>query len=105
MKIDDRKWQFICKQLDELKKQSFAHDAAIDAVKLECHSPLVESFWSIQDALIASLSEIAGDASADINYFIFECDWGDKDMRVTTKSGESRLIKCYDDLRWLIEMD
>lgn len=40
MKIDDRKWHFICKQLDELKKQAADHDAAIGVVKLEAHSPL-----------------------------------------------------------------
>lgn len=103
MKINDDTWELVSAMLTTLDQESTALAAALAPLMIAPESPLREHFYRLADALTAACGALVGDHAEDIDYFVFECDYGRKPKEAGSY-GDMRLIDSLDRLRWLIEL-
>jgi hypothetical protein len=101
---DNERWLHIETVLRKMKANTERFNDLIDKIGLMPESVLCESLYQIQDDCIKTLSYLVDDNFDNISWYVFECEYGDKDMEAG-KEGDIRAIKTIDDLRWLVELN
>jgi len=101
--IDDNRWFFASGILNKMKRQSDRFGEATKGLMIAPESPLLEPMFQLEESLIATLSFLLEDDSDNINWFVYECDYGRSPNRAG-RENDMRLIDSLDRLRWLIEL-
>jgi len=103
MKIEEKVWNKVVKRLEFLRTQNEIHDAAARAIMLPPESPITNPLGHITEVAIAAIADTIG-ASDWLSYFIWECDYGQSIApKTVTIKAQTRAIRGYDDIRWVIE--
>ena len=101
--IDDEKWEFIVRNLKRIETNDNEYSDLMSNLGIDPESKLYSYFISTQTSLIKSLQKLCGDEHNTIDWFIYETEFGLKNMEAGLKE-DMRTIKTYEDLRWLIEV-
>lgn len=106
MKITDAVWNRTVERLEILRKQNEIHESAARAIMLSPKSPITNPLGYITEVAIVAISDVIG-AGDWLSYFVWECDYGLNPRALSVSLGgcESREIRGYDDIRWVIEND
>ncbi len=101
--IDDDKWYFVSGILADMEKQSDIFSAAHSGLMIPPESPLIDPQYKTESLLIAALSFLVGDYYNNIEWYVYECDYG-RDAKEAGCPGNMKSIDTHDRLRWLIEI-
>jgi len=100
----DKKWQLIKELMEEMRERSEKTSELCKTLSLDFESPLVTPIFEAEDATIRAISMLLGDQLETLDWFVYECDYGRKEMEAG-KGDDMRKICTYEDLRWLIELN
>jgi len=97
-------------KLDALKRWATAIEAGegllnpvIELLDIRPEGPITTALWTTQDALTKATSDLVGDLSEWLTWFIADNEMGAKAMEAGPV-GQLRPIKTLDDLLWVIEV-
>ena len=102
--IEEGKWNFISETLTSMQIQSDRMTKASRAILLTPESPLCEPQAITESLLIKALSRLVGDHLDNIEWFVYECDFGRNAQEAGLKNNMKK-INSHDQLRWLIELN
>lgn len=97
------KWDFIEKSIENLKDQYDAFGSITRAIRIEPESSLCEAVYRTGQALVDSLSIIAEDDCAFIDWYVNECDFGRKPKEAGCKN-KMILVDNIEKLKTVIEL-
>jgi len=97
-------WYFVSGCLQDLQKEHDILKKATTGLILPPESPLICPFFEVSDMLLKSLSMMINDNDKNIDWFVYECDFGRNPQEAGCKNS-MKLIDSHDRLRWLIELD
>jgi len=100
----EENWQFINEALTAMMVLSDEIESAQKPLILNPESPLVEPVWRTQALAVDALEKLIGDKDQNINWFVFECDFG-RDSKQAGCKDDMRFIETIDDLRWLCDLE
>ncbi len=99
----DDKWAFVAGVLIEMRDQTDKMQNIVSKLQISPESPIVTPCDKMQDSLISALSLLVEDDFDNLNWFIFECDYGRAPKEAGLKDN-MKTIRTVDDLRWVIEL-
>jgi hypothetical protein len=101
-KVSDADWAFVTKTLDLMKETTQSFTELTRNIQLAPESPLITPIHTLETALMESLGVILKDGVETIEWYIYECSYGDNPMKAGVDKN-MRLIDSHDALRWLID--
>ena len=98
--MKDKKWRFIEKTLKELQK----HEDFLNEDPLNENDKGVAVVGSIIDLVVTSLQALANDDQEIITIFVYDAQFGERDVVVNIDSPDEFWIQSYSDLREIMEL-
>lgn len=100
--MTDEIFNHLEKVLNTLKEKSNEFSVACNSIGLNFDSKLADPFFRICDIYIETLSLLVGDSSGWIDYYVYECEFGNYVRKVRIDDEEYQL-DTIEDLRFFIE--
>lgn len=91
--------KYFVKTMEELKEEVERQKEIEKGLKVLCPSSYISIENKLFDVIVNMLSEIMGDKSNDISYFIWDCEWGEREGEFCTlEDGTDIYVKTFEEL-------